>query len=143
MREGILIGGKEMPHYNVVGALVMREGKVLAARRGTSKFEYVAHKYEFVGGKVEPGETEEEALVRELREELCVSARVLRHFRTVDYVYPDFSVHLSVYSAEFLSEFHLTEHEELRWIPVAQLDPSEWSPADAPIVDALRRGEPI
>lgn len=46
-----------MPHYNVVGALVMREGKVLAARRGASKYEYVAHKFEFVGGKIEPGET--------------------------------------------------------------------------------------
>ncbi len=132
-----------MPHYNVVGALVMREGKVLAARRGASKYEYVAHKFEFVGGKIEPGETEEEALMRELREELCVSARILGHFRTVEHAYPDFSVRLAVYAVEFLSEFHRIEHEEFRWISVAQLDPDEWAPADAPIVLALRRGETV
>ena len=55
-------------HLQVVGAVVVREGKVLAARRGESRYPYVAHKYEFVGGKVEAGETEEEALLRELRE---------------------------------------------------------------------------
>ena len=89
-----------MPHYNVVGALVVREGKVLAARRGASKYAYVAHKYEFAGGKVEPGESEEEALARELREELGVPSRVLGHFCTVEHAYPDFTVRLSISCAQ-------------------------------------------
>lgn len=127
-----------MPHYNVVGALVVREGKVLAARRGASKYAYVAHKYEFAGGKVEPGESEEEALARELREELGASSRVLGHFCTVEHAYPDFSVRLSVYAAELLSPPRPTEHEELRWIPLGELNAAEWAPADAPIVEKLR-----
>ena len=91
-------------HLQVVGAVVVREGKVLAARRGESRYPYVAHKYEFVGGKVEAGETEEEALLRELREELRVQARVLAPFASVTHEYPDFVVTLHTYRCEFLSD---------------------------------------
>ena len=67
-------------HLQVVAAVVVREGKVLAAKRGDSRYAYVAHKYEFVGGKVEAGETDEQALARELAEELRVRARVLSFY---------------------------------------------------------------
>ena len=118
-------------HLQVVGAVVVREGKVLAARRGESRYPYVAHKYEFVGGKVEAGETEEEALLRELREELRVQARVLAPFAC-------FIVTLHTYRCEFLSDFCNTEHEALEWMPLAALDPAAWAPADAPVVQKLR-----
>ena len=116
-------------HLQVVGAVVLRNGEVLAAKRGESRYSYVAHKYEFVGGKVEPGETDEQALARELREELRVT-----------HEYPDFIVTLRTYLCEFLSEFCNTEHESLEWMPVAALDPAAWAPADAPIVEKLRVG---
>lgn len=125
-------------HLQVVGAVVVREGKVLAARRGESRYPYVAHKYEFVGGKVEAGETEEEALLRELREELRVQARVLAPFACVTHEYPDFIVTLHTYRCEFLSDFCNTEHEALEWMPLAALDPAAWAPADAPVVQKLR-----
>lgn len=127
-------------HLQVVGAVVLRNGEVLAAKRGESRYSYVAHKYEFVGGKVEPGETDEQALARELREELRVEARVLAPFASVTHEYPDFIVTLRTYLCEFLSEFCNTEHESLEWMPVAALDSAAWAPADAPIVEKLRAG---
>lgn len=79
-------------HLEVVGAVIVREGRVLAAKRGESKFAYVAHKYEFAGGKIEPGESRESALVREIKEELCADIRILRPFLTLEHEYPDFSI---------------------------------------------------
>lgn len=78
-----LFSEKDMKkHLQVVGAILLKDGKVLAAKRGESKYAYVAHKYEFVGGKIEPGETPEDALVREVKEELCadIRAQLLFHF---------------------------------------------------------------
>ena len=74
-------------HLEVVGAVIVREGKVLAAKRGESKYPYVAHKYEFVGGKIEAGESPAQALVREVKEELRADIRVLRPFLTVSYTH--------------------------------------------------------
>lgn len=127
-----------MNRLHVVGAAVVSAGRMLAARRGESRYPYVAHKFEFVGGKVEPGETEAQALARELREELGVQARVGEHLMTVSHDYPDFSIELSVYFCTFLSDFSAHEHEELRWMELSALDPEEWAPADAPVVLALK-----
>ena len=122
----------------VVGAIVLSDGKVLAARRGDSPFQYVAHKYEFVGGKIEPGEDAPSALLRELSEELCVKAEIIRPFQTVTHEYPDFIITLRTYLCRFLGDFVNTEHEELRFIPVHELRTEEWAPADAPIVETLK-----
>ena len=131
-------------HLNVVGALIIREGKVLAARRGESPYAYVAHKYEFVGGKIEQGESPQEALCRELREELRAEASVGELFETVFHDYPDFCITLSVYRCTLKEGYENTEHEELRWIPLQDLNAADWAPADGPIVKNLRsrhRGE--
>lgn len=125
-------------YLQVVAAVVVREGKVLAAKRGDSRYPYVAHKYEFVGGKVEAGETDEQALARELFEELRVRARVGAPFAFVTHEYPDFIVTLRTYRCEFLSDFCNTEHESLEWMPIALLDPAAWAPADAPVVQKLK-----
>ena len=125
-------------HLQVVGGIVIREGAVLAARRGESKYAYVAHKYEFAGGKIEPGETPQQALAREFLEELRAEIRVGERFLCVTHEYPDFIVTLDTYLCELCSSFSCTEHEELRFIPLAQLDPAAWAPADAPIVEKLR-----
>ena len=126
-------------HLEVVGAVIVREGRVLAAKRGESKFAYVAHKYEFAGGKIEPGEGKEEALVREIKEELCADIRILRPFLTLEHEYPDFSITLYTFLCEFTSEFCNTEHESLEWLPLRSLDAAQWAPADAPAVEELKK----
>ena len=126
-------------HLEVVGAVIVREGRVLAAKRGESKFAYVAHKYEFAGGKIEPGESRESALVREIKEELCADIRILRPFLTLEHEYPDFSITLYTFLCEFTSEFYNTEHESLEWLPLCSLDAAQWAPADAPAVEELKK----
>lgn len=127
-----------MKKLHVVGAAIVEGGKVLAAKRGESKYRYVAHKYEFVGGKVEEGESETEALVREVREELGAEIEVTGHFIRIGHTYPDFEIELSVYFCKLLSGYHITEHESLCWMPVAELNANEWAPADAPAVEKLK-----
>lgn len=125
-------------HLEVVGAIVVQGGKVLAARRGESKYAYVAHKYEFAGGKIEPGESAEQALAREIKEELCADIRILRPFMTLEHEYPDFTITLHTFLCEFVSDFRNTEHEALAWLPLADLNAEEWAPADAPAVEKLK-----
>mgnify|MGYP001623853630 FL=1 len=125
-------------HLEVVGAVIVREGKVLAAKRGESKYPYVAHKYEFVGGKIEAGESPAQALVREVKEELRADIRVLRPFLTMEHEYPDFTITLHTFLCEFLSGFSNTEHEALEWLPLGSLDAVQWAPADAPAVEKLK-----
>lgn len=125
-------------HLEVVGAIVVQGGKVLAARRGESKYAYVAHKYEFAGGKIEPGESAEQALAREIKEELCADIRILRPFMTLEHEYPDFTITLHTFLCEFVSDFRNTEHEALAWLPLADLNVEEWAPADAPAVEKLK-----
>lgn len=127
-----------MKKLHVVGAAIVEGGKVLAAKRGESKYKYVAHKYEFVGGKVEEGESETEALVREVREELSAEIEVTGHFIRIGHTYPDFEIELSVYFCKLLSGYRITEHESLCWLPVAELNANEWAPADAPAVEKLK-----
>lgn len=125
-------------HLEVVGAVVIENGKVLAAKRGESKYAYVAHRYEFVGGKIEPGETPEAALVREVKEELHADIRVCAHFLDMTHEYPDFTITLHTFLCEFLSGFSNIEHEALEWMPLSSLNAENWAPADAPAVEKLK-----
>lgn len=123
----------------VVGAAIVKEGKLLALRRADG-IDEVIHKFEFAGGKVEEGETPEEALIRECREELSLEVEVGELLNTIEYDYPNTSVCLSVYFAKPLSDYKLTVHEEERWIDCSLLDPSEWAPADKPFISSLKKG---
>lgn len=125
-------------HLEVVGAVAVQGGRVLAAKRGESKYAYVAHKYEFAGGKIEPGESPEQALVREIKEELCADIRIIQPFMTLEHEYPDFTITLYIFLCEFVSEFRNTEHETLAWLPLSELNAEEWAPADAPAVEKLK-----
>lgn len=129
---------EQKQHLQVVGAVILKGGCVLAAKRGESRYAQIAHKFEFAGGKIEAGETPEQALVRELAEELCAKARVLRPFACVTYEYPERIVTLHTYVTELLSPYTRTEHEQLCWLPVAALDEAQWAPADAPVVQKLK-----
>lgn len=126
-------------HVKVAAALIFENGRLLATKRGDSPFSYVAHKYEFAGGKIEAGESGEEAVKRELKEELDMDVRVGALYACETYEYPDFIITLSVYECKMLSDFTLKEHEGYEWIAPKDLDDSDWAPADADILGSLKR----
>jgi 8-oxo-dGTP diphosphatase len=100
-----------MKHYIVVAGVIRHEDKILCMQRDTSKHAYLSYKYEFPGGKVEVGETNEEAMLREIKEELDLDIVLDEEFITVEHEYPDFK--LTMYSFLCTSpsfEFTLKEH---------------------------------
>ena len=123
-----------------VGAgMIFENGRVFATRRGESKYPYLAGKYEFPGGKIEPGESPETCVARELKEELLMDVKVGGVFAVERFEYPDFIVELHLYECERLSNFTLTEHENYAWLLPSELDPNEWAPADAEILATIKR----
>ena len=121
----------------VVAALIWRGDRFLACQRPAHKARGLL--WEFVGGKVEPGETKEEALVRECREELGVTVRVGEVFTELTHVYPDLTVHLTLFHAAIPEgEPRKLEHNDLRWITVGEMDDYPFCPADETILQKLR-----
>lgn len=121
---------------DVVGAVLVRDGTVLAAQRGPGMA--LAGHWEFPGGKIEAGESPQEALGRELREELSCTATIGDRVETTSYEYDFGIVTLTTYFATLdAGEPQATEHAELRWIPVADLHSVEWAPADIPAVERI------
>lgn len=129
----------EKKHIKVAAALLFDKGKIFATKRGDSPYEYVAHKYEFPGGKIEAGESGEEAVVRELKEELDLQVKVGNLYASHTFEYPDFIITLYLYECEMLSAFMLKEHESYAWISPAELNEKEWAPADADVLGSLKR----
>jgi 8-oxo-dGTP diphosphatase len=129
----------KMKHYTVVAAIIKHKGKILCVQRNTSKYEYISNKWEFPGGKVEVGETREDAIIREIREELNITITVESEFITVDHVYPDFSLlmHSFICIAEDPYIF-LFEHIDFKWLNIAELNLLDWAAADLPIVEKLQ-----
>ncbi len=110
-------------------------GKILATERGYGEF---AGKWEFPGGKVEPGETREAALVRELREELAIDARIEKFVGTVEYDYPKFHLTMHTFLCTIADgELTLQEHLAARWIFRQELASIDWLPADREIATSL------
>ena len=118
----------------MVGAALLRDGRVLASRRTGPPS--LAGLWEFPGGKVEPGESDVEALVRELREELGVEAQVGE--RLGEDVPVGDALVLRVYLCTAAGEPSLVDHDAHRWLSRAELDDVPWIPVDAPVVEALR-----
>ncbi|MBE6935885.1 MAG: (deoxy)nucleoside triphosphate pyrophosphohydrolase [Ruminococcaceae bacterium] len=121
----------------VVAALIWRGDRFLACQRPAHKARGLL--WEFVGGKVEPGETGEAALIRECREELDVTVSVGEVFMDVTHEYPDLTVHLKVYHAVIEEgEPKLLEHYDLRWLTKDEIDDYPFCPADVDILERLR-----
>jgi 8-oxo-dGTP diphosphatase len=123
----------------VVAAVIEFEGRLLAFKRGTAKYEYVENKFEFPGGKISEGETHEEALIRELKEELLLSANISEFITTITHIYPDFSIVMHCYLVN-LEKFDgiLTEHTEYAHISLIDADKLDWIEADRPVLEILK-----
>ena len=122
----------------VVAALIWQGDRFLICRRPAHKARGLL--WEFVGGKVEPGETKQQALIRECREELAVTVDVGEQFMELTHVYPDLTVHLTLFHASITEGTpQLLEHSEIRWIPVSEIDDYEFCPADEEILLRLKQ----
>lgn len=121
----------------VVAALIWQGKRFLACQRPPHKARGLL--WEFVGGKVEPGETREQALIRECREELDVTVRVGGIFMELVHEYPDLTVHLTLFHAGIAEGTpRLLEHQALRWLTVEEMDQYPFCPADQAILARLR-----
>jgi 8-oxo-dGTP diphosphatase len=125
-------------HVEVVGAVVVRDGLVLCTQRGPDGD--LPFHWEFPGGKVEPAESPQDALRREIVEELGCEVTVGDRVERTAYVYDFGTVTLTTFWCELVSgEPSLNEHAELRWVAPSGLSELEWAPADVPAVEAVRR----
>ena len=126
----------------VVAALIWDGDKFLACQRPAHKTRGLL--WEFVGGKVEPGETKEQALIRECQEELAVTVSVGDVFMEVDHNYPDLKVHLTLFHAVIAEGTpQMREHNDIRWITREEIPQYEFCPADDTILEKLLAAEPL
>lgn len=124
-----------MRSIKVAAAIIEREGRILATQRG-----YGSYKdwWEFPGGKLEPGESPEEALVREIREELDTEIEVGDLLATVEYDYPEFHMTMSCFMCRMISgRLTLIEHEAARWLSADELWDVKWLPSDIRVIEEL------
>ena len=124
-----------MKMINVVAAIIVKDGKVFATQRGYGEFK---DGWEFPGGKIEAGETPEDALKREIREELETEISVGELLDTVEYDYPAFHLSMKCYICGIVSgSLHLVEHESSRWLSKEKLNDVAWLPADAGLISLI------
>ena len=125
-----------MKTVNVVAAIIEQDGKVFATQRGYGDF---AGGWEFPGGKIELGETPEEALVREIHEELGATIAVDSPFMTVDYDYDAFHLHMYCFLCHVTSGIlELHEHRAAQWLDAKTIESVDWLPADADVIQAIK-----
>lgn len=126
-----------MKQIEVVAAIIHKDGRIFATQRGYGDWK---DWWEFPGGKMEAGETPEEALKREIREELSTEIQLNKLFCTVEWDYPKFHLTMHCYLCSLLTEaLHLNEHEAARWLPKEELDSVQWLPADVQIIERLKQ----
>ena len=125
----------EPKRVDVVAGILLKEGRIFATQRGKGEFK---GGWEFPGGKIEPGETPEAALARELREELAVEVSVGPLFCAVEHDYPAFHLSMRCFLCELASgEPVLLEHDAAKWLAPSELRSVEWLPADVSVVERL------
>lgn len=122
----------------VVAALIWQDNRFMICQRPAHKARGLL--WEFVGGKVEPGETKEQALIRECREELAVTLAVGEVFMDVVHEYPDLTVHLTLFNATIAEGIpQKLEHHDIRWITPGEIPEHEFCPADEEILARIRK----
>ncbi len=125
-----------MKTIKVVAAIIRKGDKIFTTQRGYGDFK---DGWEFPGGKVEPGEKPEDAIVREIKEELGADITVTGFLTTVEHDYPQFHLSMDCFWAELKdgSEMTLLEHEAAKWLAFDELDSVDWLPADVKVVEAV------
>ena len=125
-----------MKTIEVVAAIIRKGDKIFATQRGYGEWK---DWWEFPGGKMEPGETPEEALLREIREELDTEIRIDKFLHTVEWDYPDFHLTMHCFMSSLLNDaLHLNEHEAARWLGVSDLATVKWLPADVSLLPLIK-----
>ena len=125
-----------MKTIQVVAAIIRQGDRIFAAQRGYGKSK---DGWEFPGGKIEPGETPEQALIREIREELNAEITVGEKLTQVEWDYSDFHLSMGCYWCSLASgTLTLREHESARWLALDELDAVDWLPADRAVAAAIR-----
>lgn len=125
-----------MKTVRVSAAIIQNENQIFATQRGYGDFK---DGWEFPGGKIEPGETPEEALAREIKEELDTEIAIGKLVYVVEYDYPQFHLTMYCYFCRVISgDLVLKEHEAARWLTKDTLDSVEWLPADVDLIERLR-----
>lgn len=120
----------------VVAAVIVEGGKVFATQRGYGEFK---DGWEFPGGKIEPGESPQQALVREIKEELDTEVSVHELIDTIEYDYPSFHLSMRCYRCAIVrGNLHLVEHEAARWLSSDELEDVAWLPADLDIIPHVK-----
>lgn len=126
-----------MKHIEVVAAIIRRGNEIFATQRGYGEFK---DWWEFPGGKIEPGESLQQALVREIREELDATIEVGELLQTVEWDYPTFHLTMHCFWCKLTCEaLHLNEHEAASWLDREHLRSVKWLPADYGILDEIDR----
>ena len=124
-------------NIKVVAAIIKKEKQIFATQRGYGDYK---DWWEFPGGKIEQGETPEEALVREIKEELDTTITVDRFLMTVEYDYPEFHLSMDCFFCSIESgNLTLLEHEAAKWLPVNNLRQVNWLPADMEIIEQIEK----
>ena len=131
-----------MKSIEVAAAIIINNGKIFACQRGYGEWK---DWWEFPGGKLESGETPEDALLREIREELSIEISINRHLTTADYDYPNFHLTMHCYLCYLKDDVqpHLLEHEAARWLCRSELEEVKWLPADVEVIKALSEDKRI
>ena len=125
-------------HYTVSAAIIVENKKILCVQRNKGKYDYISYKYEFPGGKLEVGENEEDALKREISEELNLEIDVAEKFLVVTHEYLDFDLTMHSYLCKANTEkLVLKEHIDAKWLYKYELIELDWAAADLPIVSKL------
>ena len=125
-----------MKKIEVVAAIIIRDGKVFATQRGYGEWK---DWWEFPGGKIEAGECPQEALVREIREELEAEIQIGELIETIEWDYPDFHLTMHCFVCSLVSEsMHLNEHEDSAWLTRETLHSVKWLPADEGLILKIR-----
>lgn len=126
----------KMKTIEVVAAIITHNDRIFATQRGYGEFK---DGWEFPGGKMEPGETPQQALVREIREELDTKIEVGSLVETVEYDYPNFHLTMHCFLCTIRSgDLVLKEHEAAKWLTREELDSVDWLPADVLVADKLK-----
>lgn len=125
-----------MKTIHVAAAIINHNKKILATQRNYGEFNGL---WEFPGGKIEPGETKKDALIREIKEELNVDILIERYFTTVEYDYPNFHLIMDCYLCHLddYSKINLSVHNNMKWLTRNNIDSVDWLPADLPITSQL------